>query len=518
MQDLLNVRPYNNKELLLFPPSVGDYLPKNHLAHVIDEAVDEIDLTPYYRKIAEVGNPSYHPALMLKIWFYGYATKTYSSRKIEDKLHTDVAFIYLSGMQKPDFKTIAEFRRNNLEELKNSFVAILQICHRLGMTKLGEISLDSKVMKANASAQRTYDEKQLVKEREELEKTITGYLEKVNQTDCQEDKNYGADKRGDELPNEISEKTERIKQLRQVAETLRQAQAKLKSTGKEKINLTDSDAHFQKDKSRILPGYRAQLAVDAKNQVIVAQDVTNDQCDVSQLIPMVQEILKNVERLQPEGQKAPIKLSADGGYHSGQNLARLAKEEYREKIDPYIPDTKLTTPKQADGDNVDLPFPHSKFTYNEKENRFSCPAGKQLDYVKQRVCDGVRYSVYKANRLDCKSCQHFGKCTTDKTGRSLWVSEYQPIIDRMREKLSTEAGKDIYGKRKITAEPVIGNLSYNLGFKEFLLREVHKVRGEFSLMCIAHNLLKMAKFIRELGKSLKEALGGREVLCEEGIP
>jgi transposase len=216
VSNTLNVRPYNNKELLLFPPSVGDYLPKDHLAQVVDEAVDSIDLSSFCRKIAEIGNPSYHPALMIKIWFYGYATKTYSSRKIEDKLQTDVAFIYLAGMQKPDFKTIAEFRRNNLEELKNSFVDILQICHQVGMTKLGEISLDSKVMKANASAQRTYDEPQLIKEREELEKTIVDYLEKVNQTDCQEDEQYGADKRGDELPNEISEKKERIKKLRQV--------------------------------------------------------------------------------------------------------------------------------------------------------------------------------------------------------------------------------------------------------------------------------------------------------------
>lgn len=150
----LNVRPYNNKELLLFPPSIGDYLREDDLAHVVDEAVEEIDLTPYYKKISEVGNPPYHPALMIKNWFYGYATKTFSSRKIEEKLYKDIAFIYLAGMQKPDFKAISEFRRKNLPELRNSFVEIVQICHRLGMTKLGEISLDSKVMKANASISR----------------------------------------------------------------------------------------------------------------------------------------------------------------------------------------------------------------------------------------------------------------------------------------------------------------------------------------------------------------------------
>ena len=124
----INVRPYDNKELLLFPAAIGDFLPDDDLAHVVDEAVEQIDLTSYYRRISSVGNSSYHPAIMLKIWFYGYATKTYSSRKIEEKLYKDVAFIYLAGMQKPDFKTISEFRRKNLFELKNSFVVILQIC------------------------------------------------------------------------------------------------------------------------------------------------------------------------------------------------------------------------------------------------------------------------------------------------------------------------------------------------------------------------------------------------------
>src|SRR4030042_679884 len=144
----LNVKPYTNKQLLLFPASIGDYLPEDDLAHVVDEAVEEIDLNPYYQKIPSVGNPSYHPALMIKLWFYGYATGTYSSRKIEEKLHKDIAFIYLASMQKPDFKAISEFRRKNIYELKDSFVDILQICHRLGLTRLGEISIDSKIIKA----------------------------------------------------------------------------------------------------------------------------------------------------------------------------------------------------------------------------------------------------------------------------------------------------------------------------------------------------------------------------------
>jgi len=516
----LNVRPYNNKELLLFPPSVGDYLKKDDLAHVVDEAVEQIDLTPYYKKVSDVGNPPYHPKLMIKNWFYGYCTKTYSSRKIEDKLYKDVAFIYLSAMQKPDFKAISEFRRKYISELTNSFADILQICHRLGMTKLGNISIDSKVMKANASADRTYDEKELIKEREKIQKAIDEYLEKVNQTDDEEDRKYGPDKRGDELPEDIRNKEARIKKIKRIAEQLKQAQEKLKQSGKKKINLTDEDAQFQKDKSRILPGYRAEIAVDSKEQVIVANDVTNEQNDAPQLIPMVNKVLENVKELEPEKfsennqNKEPIKLPADAGYSSGKNLAEFETEKYKDKVEPYIPDTNSQTKERGKGHDVTSPFHRSKFTYNKEENSFTCPAGKKLHYTSQSIRNGVTYSVYN-NYKDCKSCQHFGKCTVNKSGRFIWISEHQHLIDKMRQKLSTQEGKKIYAKRKITAEPVFGNLSQNLGFREFLLRGLEKVKGEFSLMCSAHNLLKIARFLREQKMLLTQALAKP---CTVAIP
>ncbi|MBI5574378.1 MAG: IS1182 family transposase, partial [Elusimicrobia bacterium] len=452
----------------------------------------------------------YHPKLMIKIWFYGYATKTHSSRKVEEKTHTDVAFIYLAGMQKPDFKAIAEFRRKYISELTNSFVDILQICHRLGLTKLGNISIDSKVMKASATSSRTYDEKELIKEREEIQKAIDKYLEKVNQTDLEEDNLYGPDNRGDELPENIRNKENRIKKMKRIVHQLKQAQEKLKQSHKKKINLTDEDAQFQKDKSRIIPGYRAEIAVDSKEQIIVANDVTDGQNDVPQLIPMVDEVLENVKELEPEKfsddkQPEKINIPADAGYSSGKNLAELEKPEYKEKVEPYIPDTNSRTKERGKGYDVNSPFHRSKFIYNKEENNFTCPAGKKLHYNCQTMDNGVKYSVYN-NYKDCKSCQHFGKCTISKNGRFIWISEHQHLIDKMRRKLSTKKGKKIYAKRKITAEPVFGNLSQNLGFREFLLRGLEKVKGEFSLMCSAHNLLKIARFLREQNKLLTQAL------------
>jgi len=519
MSTNINVRPYNNKEQLLFPPSVGDYIPKDHLSHVVDEAVDEIDLEPYYKKISDVGNPPYHPALMIKIWFYGYATKVYSSRKIEEKTHTDVAFIYLAGMQKPDFKAISEFRRRNLTELKNSFVDILEICHRLGMIKLGEISIDSKVMKANANASKTYNEKELIKEREEIEKAIQEYLDKANQIDLEEDQKYGSDKRGNELPEDIRDKEHRLKKMKQVVEQLKQAREKLKETNKKKINLTDEDAQFQKGTGKIVPGYRAEIAVDSKEQVIITNDVTNEQNDCPQLIPMIDKVLENVKEIAPDRfcednqQKEKINIIADAGYSSGNNLNELEKEQYKEKVEPYIPDTTGENEDHERGKGYDKnsPFHRSKFAYNKKENSFTCPAGKILHYVGKYMFHGVPYHIYE-NNIDCKSCPHYGKCTTGKKGRRISISEYQPLIDKMRQKLSTQEGKKMYLIRKITAEPVLGNLSQNLGFIEFLLRGVQKVKGEFSLMCSAHNLLKIARFVRNLGRSLKELLNNPELI------
>ncbi len=512
MSKNLNVRPYNNKELLLFPASIGDYLSKDDLAHVVDEAVDEIDLGPYYDKISDVGNPPYHPALMVKIWFYGYATKTYSSRKIEEKLHKDVAFIYLAGMQKPDFKAISEFRRKNLSELRNSFVDILQIGHRLGMIRLGEIALDSKVMKANASADRTYNEKKLIKEREEIQKAIEEYLEKVNQTDLEEDQKYGPDKRGNELPEDIRKKEDRIKKMKQIVEQLKQAQKKLKNSGKKKINLTDNEAQFQKDKSRIIPGYRAQVAVDSKEQVIVVNDVASEPTDPSQLVPMADEVIKNVKKLKKAEQglnkKHKIKLIADSSYNSGPNLDEIEK---RKSIDSYIPDNKYQAKERGHKTDEDSPFHGSKFIFNKEENCFICPDRRKVNFIKEIKHHGKPYLLYRC--LDCKDCKYFAKCTTDKKGRSIRVSKYKHLIYKMREKLSTKRAKEIYALRKITVEPVLGNLSQNLGFREFLLRGLYKVKGEFSLMCIAHNLLKIAKLVRGLGITLKEALSMEELLA-----
>jgi transposase len=507
----LNVKPYSNKQLLLFPASIGDYLREDDLAHVVDEAVEEIDLVPYYQKISPIGNPSYHPALMIKIWFYGYATKTYSSRKIEEKLHKDIAFIYLAGMQKPDFKAISEFRRKNLPELKNSFVDILQICHRLGLTGLGEICIDSKIIKANASISRTYGRKKLAREQEEIESAIQEYLEKANQTDIEENKRYGANGRENELPPEIRSKSERIKKMRRIREELKQIGECLKD--RNSINLTDKDAGVQKDRFRKAVGYRSQVAVDSKQQIIVGNNVTSKSVDTQELIPMTEQVIENIKNLESLGTKKDIKeekikILADSGYSSGENLAELEK---RGDIDAYIPDMRYQGKQRGRRTDEGYEFHSSNFIYNREENYCICPEGKTLDFVKLLRHHNKEYLLYKS--FNCKSCKHFQNCANGRRSKYVWVSKDRHFVERMRQKLSTKEGKRIYGLRKIAVEPVLGNLSQNLGFREFLLRGLEKVKGEYSLMCTAHNILKIAKFLRQQGTRLKECLNMAELVA-----
>jgi transposase len=498
-RDKLNVRPYDNKQPLLLPPSVQEYLEKDDAAHVVNEVVEMIDLEPYYEKISPVGNPSYHPAMMIKVLFYAYVMGVRSSRKIEEKLHKDVGFIYLAGMQKPDFKTISEFRRENHTLLERSFKEITGLCRDLGMVDLKEVSLDGTVMKANASMARSYTE-------DDLDRAIKKAFEEAERIDREEDEKYGKDKRGNELPEGLRDPKERRKRIAEAVERMKEAKKKLKKEGKKKINLTDEDAQIQKDKGKKFTlGYRAQMVVDSKEQVIVAQEVTSDQSDTNQLGRMMDKVIEIVEEMRGEEDEPdePIKFSADAGYSSGENLAMLEQEPYRGRIDAYIPDG-LHQGRES-GRRKGTGFSKEHFTCDPTTGEYICPAGKRLEKVGvKKVRGGLEDTYYRCR--ECKGCEHFGVCTRDRKGRTIRVGETGERIGMMREKLSTAEGKEIYRHRKVIVEPVFGNTKSNKGYWSFLLRGLSKVNGEHALMCIGHNLSKIAKRAKEMGLSVAQML------------
>jgi transposase len=502
MSDNLNVRPYNNKEQFLFPPSIGDFLPEDDLVFVIDEVVDNLNLRPFYRQIPAEGNPSYHPALIVKVLFYAYARKSSSARKMAQNLEREVGFIYLAGMQKPNFRTISDFRKNHLEELKELFKEIVKTCYQLGMVRLGHISLDSKVMKANASISRNYTEERLKKEQAEIESSIKEYLKEGIKIDEEEDRQYGSNKRGDEIPEGLRRKQERLKKIKAVVEEMKRNQGPSNKDSHGKINSTDPDAKMQKDKGRVFEGYRAQVGVDDKNQVIVVAEVTNQQADTEQLIPLTDKVIEVGRELKGEINE-PIKVTVDSGYSSGDNLAEIEK---RPEVDLYMPDCLYESYQRGHPPGGE--FDKSRFRYDEAKDEFICPEGQVLKQIKKTASDSGGITIYGG--VECKSCKQFGQCTKNKRGRTIQVVSNESLIRKMREKLKTPEGKEIYSKRKTIVEPVNGNFSENLGFRGFMLRGVKKVVGEFSLICSVHNLLKIWRWLKERKKSLSEALYGVE--------
>jgi len=482
----LNARNYNNKEMLLFPAAIGDYLSKDHLAWVIDDIVEQLDLNCLYKKVSSVGNPSYHPKMMLKILFYGYAVSTFSSRKIAKGTETDIAFIFLSGMQKPDFRTISDFRKNNSEELPKLFVQIVSLCRKLGLVGLGHISIDSTVIKASANRDRTYDRERLILEEQAIQEKIKELLDAAQKVDDEEDRIFGPHLRGDELPENVRFHKKRLEKLQEAKKELEQRSLK-------EINLTDPNATFQREKGKVFrPGYRAEVVVDEKEQIIVACDVTNKLNDRQELLPSIERAVDNLPEIT--NQDSSLIVTADSDYSAMESLKKL--EEQKPYVDAYIPDSKYQSKQDGKTTDEDSPFHKKHFSYNPDKNVYICPNQKELTFRHRAIDDTMAaYSSYRCGH--CRGCPYFGTCTKSPRGRGIAVYDNREQIYKMRRKLDSAEGKIIYSKRKIIIEPVFGNIKHNLRFREFILRGLKKVKAEFALIAIVHNIQKIAKFLKK---------------------
>src|ERR1017187_9918344 len=341
-------------QALLLPPSLHDWLPEKHLARFLVDVVETLDLGAIYASYDAKdgrGQAAYAPEMMLRLLLYGYCMGVYSSRKIEARTHEDVAFRFLSADEHPDHDTIADFRKRHLEALAGLFTQALLLCEKAGLVKLGHVAIDGTKIKANASKHKAQSYARMGETEQRLKQEIEALLKQAEQTDAAEDAQYGKGKRGDELPEELARRESRLKKIQQAKAELEQeareraereraeAEAKLaarrdeqEQTGKKKRgreprvpdpeqarpddtaqrNFTDPESRIMPDganKGSFVQGYNAQIAVDSASQVIVAAEVTQETNDKMQLIPMVAQIVTNLEQ-------KPEKVSADTGYFS----------------------------------------------------------------------------------------------------------------------------------------------------------------------------------------------------------
>lgn len=333
-------RTYEPNQLFLMPPSPRDWLPEEHLAYFVNDLVDDLDLSEiegvYERE--ERGQPPYHPWMMTKVLLYAYCVGVFSSRRIEKRLVEDVAFRVLAAGNTPDFRTVSDFRKHHRGAISGLFQQVFDLAYEAGLVRLGRVALDGSKVKANASKHKAMSYGRMKKNERELREEIQRLLDQAEREDEAEDRLYGKDKRGDEVPEELKRRESRLKRIRQAKRALEQrAREQAEQKGKQsskpedkaQYNFTDPDSRIMKGADGFVQGYNCQAAVDGDFQIIVGQAVTQEANDKEQLEPMVEKMREGIG-------KHPKKLLADSGYCSEENLKYLA----RKQIDGYVATTR----------------------------------------------------------------------------------------------------------------------------------------------------------------------------------
>jgi transposase len=435
-------RPYEPDQMFLLPPSLTEWLPANHLVFFVREILDELDLTP----IAEVyeheerGYPPYHPKVMTGILLYGYCHGVTSSRKLAARCQEDVAFRVLAANNQPDHRTISDFRKRHVPALEHIFVESLRLCREAGLVKFGHIALDGTKMKANASKHKAMSYGRMKQDITRLKQEIAQLLDQAEETDEREDKQYGTDRRGDELPDELSRRETRLAKIKEAKRALEEEMkrnnnddapkppshgdmpmAKVKTeqdatTGETRVadsaqrNFTDPESSIMPYQKTFVQGYNAQLAVDSAHQVIVATELSN--------YPKDDTTLRHMVMLLPE---KPSVFTADAGYGTEENITYLKKR----RIDAYI-----AIAKEHHGPPRE-PFPRGR------------------------------------------------------------IPKHLTIKQRMARKITTRKGRALYARRKAIVEPVIGQIKNAQGIRALSLRGYAKARAEWFLIAATHNLRKL---------------------------
>jgi len=486
----MKFREYNQKQLWLIPPNIEDEIPADDICRVIDEVIDSIDLKCIENKYGEEGNPAFHPRMMLKTLFYSYSRGIFSSRIIAQEFERNIFYWYLSGKQKPDFRTICFFRSKHIEELKLIFHEVVKLCLRLGLAEIRSVALDGTKIKANASHSKNRDKKWLEDKIKEESEALEETLNKAEKVDAEEDQKYGANLRGDEIPKEIRNKETRIEKLKRIKQELEQSNY-------DRVNETDEDAHVMKSQGKYLTGYNCQAVVDTESQIVLTADVSSVPNDFYQLTG-------NIDEIEKVYNEKPDIVLADKGYFQGENLKYFKDNN----IDGYIPDKPIKDIKaELKGEIKETKkYKKDQFNYDKDKDIYICPEGKILknmnpEWQEQPRKNGKTVKCAQYQCGDCLQCKSREKCTKNKVGRCITRYEDEELREEMAGKIRSDQGYEIYKQRCKTIEPAFGNMKQNIGFREFSLRRLVKTRGEFFIVVTVHNIMKIKSQLDKLKKA-----------------
>ncbi|MBI3190360.1 IS1182 family transposase [archaeon] len=457
---------YKNQNWLI-PQSIKDMIPKEHVCFFVEEFVESLDFSNFDELYDGAGHPAYHPRILMKILIQGMLSRIRSSRKLAAAARESFIFMYLAEKVNPDFRTIARFRKENAAFVKQAFKETVRLASDYKVIDLSFIGIDGSKIKAQASKKQYFDKAGLNK----LDNAIDKMMEEDIALDELEEQIFGDKEEGltgiDERDlRKIVRENFKNKDKEKLKEKITRAKEELEQNNLKKVSLSDPESRVMQHAKRYSePSYNTQFSV-TKNQIIVANDVCHDGHDAHQFVPQIKNVKENVKL------RKDTKVGVDCGYSDGINI-KFAEDN---KIDLYVPSRAQA--QEFDGKEQSLN--HDKYEYDWKKDELI--VGKERfrfrgEYTRK---DGKRILSYYSEKLKKKKDVPF----------------YFRERLRMRNKMEKPESKEVYRLRKSTVEPVIGNIKQNLGFREFLLKGLDKVRIEMNLVSIAHNLGKIWRLTR----------------------
>ena len=475
--------PIEFKQRQLFPSNIFDLLPNEHECYLYKDIFQHLDTSSLESKFSRKGQNAYHPHLIVSILIYAYSQGIFSSRQIEKRCNEDLSFMYMAGMNCPNFRVLSDFRKNNADFFYDCFKQTVMLAMELGLASLGHVSLDGSKFKASSSKHKAMSHQRLIKKEKELMKEVDLLIQKANKCDEDEDKEY-KERTGYEIPEDLKFKEERLAKIPAAKEALEKREEELNPgktiDGKKQISFADTDSRIMGKNGNFDYQYNGQISVDKDNQIIVGQHLSQNANDKKEVDPAIEAIQEATGTL-------PSKFSADNGYMSGDNLEALEAAE----LDAYIATDKGEKKNKTPLDESNRKLTKADFIFNVQEDNFTCPGGQILTL---KSTSKIGKKKYQGAPQTCNNCNYQNRCCKSATGqaRTINTDDKEPIRQQMNEKMETAESKEVYKKRKVIVEPVFGQIK-NTGFRGFSVRGKTKTSGEFSLVCAVHNLKKIAK-------------------------
>jgi transposase len=456
----------DRSQTTLFPECLDDWIDENNPVRVIDAFVDALNLGElgFEGVVPEAtGRPSYHPAVLLKLYIYGYLNRVPSSRRLEREAGRNVEVMWLTGRLAPDHKTIADFRKDHGSAIRQVCTRFVALCREIGLLSGTSVAIDASKFKAVNTRDRNFTRAKLERRRAQIQESVARYLQQLDTADRQEP--------SDVLAAKTSRLKEKIAKLGEEMRRLAEIEARMLASPDQQVSLTDPDARSMATSGRGsgVVGYNVQVAVETEHHLIIAHEVTNVGSDRAQLATMAKQAKAALGA-------ETLDAVADRGYYNGEEI--LACEQA---------DIAVTLPKpMTSGAKADGRFGKQDFVYRPEADTYGCPAGQSLRFHYTNVENGLTLRRYWTTA--CPTCPIKSRCTPAKERRiTRW--EHEDVLEAVQRRL--DENPSAMRTRRETVEHPFGTIKARMGATHFLMKRLPRVSGEMALHVLAYNLTRV---------------------------